>query len=742
MSHPSESPAAAIDVSVVDGPTLFGHPRALYVLFFAELWERFSYYGMRALLMLYMLQHIFYSSAYAGGIYGDYAGLVYLTPLLGGFVADRYLGLRRSIVLGGLLMSLGHGLMSVDDRYHPNQWFMLSALLCLIVGNGFFKPNISTMVGQLYRPGDPRRDAGFTIFYMGINVGAFLAPLACGALGQSYWGEMKDGWLGNFAPIVKWVLGVSELRDDQPLWHLGFGLATIGMLLGLVVFSWGARKYLGSIGLKPPRADVTKAETGAPLTARELAIIALVAIVGIGFAVTKAMKALEPKQEETAVAATPEEQAQQLDARVGAALIPVQKRADLSDLYAVSDLVFEGTVKAATPEVIGGRDAIRYEFDVAHSYRGESLATRTIRVPVRVTKKEGEKTKELLQTGVQARLTPGAKVLAFWSPPLIDDLRIAAGGWGQGLFALRTIEGRMVLDRDAGFESDDPTKDARGSCEDKIGVVGKDERFDYAGILKRMALAERRATVSPPKALTFVRSMLWPIAGTIVLCLFAFLMMRCKGAEVSRVGSIFLIGIFVMVFWGAFEQAGSSMTIFAEKLTRNVAFGTSFESSMYQSVNPLCIIVIAPVFAFIWTWLAVRKKEPPTAFKMFLGLGFEFLAFFLMIGAAKAASGGEQVSFMWLTAAYFLQTLGELCISPVGLSMVTKLAPARFAAMLMGVWFLTNAFANKLAGIGAEQIEAMKPLDFFTFITITLGVAAVVLLGVIPVLRRWMVGVK
>ena len=197
------------------GETLFGHPKGLYILFLTEMWERFSYYGMRALLMLYMVQHLHYDTHRAGTVYGLYTGLVYLTPIVGGLLADRYLGQRRAIVIGGVLMALGQFAMAFEAA--P---FFYAALGLLIVGNGFFKPNISVIVGQLYAPDDPRRDGAFTIFYMGINLGAFFSPLICGTLGQ--------------------LVG----------WHWGFAAAGVGMVIGMIVYHLG-QPYLGEHGLHP-----------------------------------------------------------------------------------------------------------------------------------------------------------------------------------------------------------------------------------------------------------------------------------------------------------------------------------------------------------------------------------------------------------------------------------------------------------------------------------------------------------
>jgi POT family proton-dependent oligopeptide transporter len=502
--------------------TFLGHPVGLFVLFFTEMWERFCYYGMRALLVLYMIEYLKFSTEEAGATYGDYTGLVYITPLLGGFLADRYLGLRRSIMIGAALMAVGQGILT----FGRVETFYL-ALGVLVIGNGFFKPNISTLVGQLYTPGDPRRDGAFTIFYMGINLGAFLAPVICGTVGE---------------------------KID---WHLGFGLAGIGMALGLLVFILGKRA-LGDRGIQPARKAPAEGEKLEPMTPAEKLRIFIVAVVGI-----------------------------------------------------------IGTTALA-----------------AHTY------------------------------------------------------------WGA----------------------------------------------------------------EAPSVLSALRSMLWPLAGTVVVSLWVFLMGRTKGQERRKINAVFLIGVFVTFFWAAFEQAGSSLTLFAKRstelednwITASInfilgIFGWSFdklEASNFQSINPLFIIALAPLFSMLWTWLAARGKDPSTPVKMAIGIFLNSLGFAVMYGGALEAAGGQKVSPNWLAVAYVLQTCGELCLSPIGLSMVTRLAPARFGAMIMGVWFLANAFANKLAGVGGGLYESLPTHRLFGAIGLTLAAAGIVLILVVPFLKKLMGGVK
>ncbi len=490
-----------------------GHPIGLYVLFFTEMWERFSYYGMRALLILYLTNYLQMPDQTAGGIYGDYTGLVYLTPLLGGFLSDRYLGLQKAIVIGAAMMAAGqfalmyHALPGAGGAAAAGSLGPLwLGLILLILGNGFFKPNISTIVGQLYEPGDARRDRAFTIFYMGINLGA-LSPLIV-----SYLGEKVS-------------------------WHLGFGACGIGMVLGMIVFLSG-RRLLGDRGLVP---DATRAKSistvqAVPLTGGQKTVLGVAALPGL--------------------------------------------------LGAVYFAVHPGT-----------RD-----------------------------------------------------------PSLIDSLRAT----------------------------------------------------------------------------------LWPVIFSICVCMYALLRMRCTKQEMKKVNVIFVLGLFVLFFWAAFEQAGSSLNLFADRYTRLELLGHGFPAGWFQWVNPLFIILLAPLFSMAWGWLAMRNREPSTPAKMSIGIFFNSAAFVVMIFAMMGVASGDRVSPWWLTTLYFLQTCGELCLSPVGLSMVTKLAPVRFGALLMGVWFLANAWANKLAGVGAGYLEPLGPSLLFKLVAAILAGVGLILAFCIPWLRRQM----
>ncbi|HVF49653.1 MAG TPA: peptide MFS transporter [Pyrinomonadaceae bacterium] len=478
---------------------LGGHPRGLTTLFFTEMWERFSYYGMRAILVLYMTKSLAegglgFDNKYAGLIYGTYVSSVYWTPLIGGWLADKVFGARRAVLMGGIVIACGHFSMVFNTL--PN---FFGGLALIAIGTGLLKPNISTMVGDLYSEKDMRRDAGFSIFYMGINLGAMIAPLVCGYLGQ-------------------------EID-----WHYGFGAAGVGMVLGLLQYVFSGNRLKG-VGEKP----------------------------------------------------VPKEQPD---------IAQLDKAGDVGTDYLTMILA-----------VVGG-------------------------------------------------------IVGFAAGLYVGEGRIVSG-----LFP---------------------------------GVVGF-----FAGY----------------------------IGGTV---------RHLGGEELKRVLVIFILFVFSILFWMVFEQAGSSLTLFADRLTRNNIFGWEFPSSWFQSVQPTFVILLAPVFAALWTRMGTRQPSSPGKFTFglfFVGLSFAIIAF-----ASTLTGGGARVSPLWLVLVYMVQTFGELCLSPVGLSTVTKLSPARMVGLMMGVWFLSISIGGFIAGIAtgffnADSEGALVRL-FGTFAAITIG-AAVLLAVLTPLIRK------
>ena len=484
----------------------FGHPRGLSTLFFTEMWERFSYYGMRAILTLYMTKSLVegglgFDEKYASIIYATYVSSVWYLPLVGGWLADRILGARRAVLIGGIIIACGHYSMAISSL--PSFY---AGLVLIAIGTGLLKPNISAMVGQLYPDKDERRDAGFSIFYMGINLGAFLSPLVVGFLAQHI-------WFRNFISSMGF--------DPRSSWHFGFGAAGVGMTLGLIQYVVG-RNRLRAVGEKPKR-EISSARSG-------------------------------------------------------------------SFDYVTGTLAVIGAI-------IGAVVGYRY---------GEA--------------------------GIVSALFP---------------------------------------------------------C-----VV-----FFFAGYL----------------------------AGTVRLL---------TGNELRNVLVIFILFVFSIVFWMTFEQAGSSLTLFADRLTRTTILGWAYPSSWFQSVQPIFIIILAPVFAGIWQKMGNRQPSSPGKFT--LGLLFAGLAF-VVVTIASMLTGGSRVSPLWLIFVYFLQSVGELCLSPVGLSTVTKLAPARMVGLMMGVWFLSISIGSYIAGLTTRFFAGNDPAvltrAFGTFAAITL-IAAFVLAVLTPLIKK------
>ncbi|GAA5174629.1 MFS transporter [Niveibacterium umoris] len=485
--------------AVPDADEFERHPPGLKVIFFTEMWERFSYYGMRALLVLYLVNALHYDRKDALELYGIYTGLVYLTPLLGGYLADKYLGLRQGAVIGGLIMMLGHFAMAFEPLLHL-------ALGLLILGNGFFKPNTSTMVGQLYREHDPRRDGGYTIFYMGINLGAFFSPLVAGTLGE------KLGW------------------------HWGFASAGVGMAIGVfTLLRW--QGLLGNAGLRAGQTCIDRRDW--------VRILAFTA--------------------------------------------------------------------AAIPTVLG--------------------------------------------------------TIALW-------------GAVSGVIAPLPLLVKLLL----GF-----------------AVIGA-----------ALWIPTRFGSVDPDaKPLT--------------------------RADWDAILAICIVCFFVIFFWMGFEQAGGTMNLFADQQTDRHAFGFEIPASWFQSINPLVIVLLAPAFSALWTRLDRTRFALSVSAKQALGMVVLGLGFIVLAIAQGRAEKFGSVGPHWLFIVYFLHTIGELMLSPVGLSMVSKLAPARFAGLLMGVWMLSSAVANYLSGT-LEAMLAGSGVPLYWFLVGSSVGAGLVLLALTPMLKKLMHG--
>ena len=465
-----------------------GHPRGLTTLFFTEMWERFSYYGMRALLILYMTAEVTsgglgFDKKTAAGIYGAYTGSIWLMSLPGGWIADNVLGARNSVLVGGIIIALGHYSMAV-----PTIYTFFIGLVLIVLGTGLLKPNASAIVGELYSPEDQRRDAGFSIFYMGINIGASTAPLVC-----SFLGEKID-------------------------WHLGFGAAGVGMTLGVIQYVLG-RERLAHVGA-PPRQTSSE-------TRRKIAI-------GASFMI-------------------------------------------------------------ATSAAVG---------------------------------------------------------VLFFGPEIV------------------------------------------------------------------------------------VENNVWIMVGALAVFLGWLFLVFLKPEEKKPVAVIVILFLFSIVFWACYEQAGSSFNLFARDFTNRFVFGREFPAGWYQAVPAVSVVILAPVFA--WLWLKMGDRQPSSPSKFSLGLLFVGLGASLLAIASLFTAGGAKVGPWWLVGVYVLHTIGEVCLYPVGLSTTTKLAPQRLAGLMMGIYFLSISFGDFVAGKAASYFQGGALVGLFGKLAVASIIAALVLLALTPFIKKLM----
>lgn len=623
--------------------TVFGHPAGLFTLFFAEMWERFSYYGMRALLVFYMTKGFLgYNDNKSYLVYGAYTSLVYMTPYFGGMLADYVLGARRAVVLGGILMAAGHLLMTIESEL-----FFFSALGLLIVGNGFFKPNISTIVGSLYTKGSAKRDGGFTLFYMGINLGAALSPVVCGYVGQTYG------------------------------WHYGFGLATLGMLIGIAVF------------VAPRR-------------------LTQLLIVGTALATAIAM----PFWQDTVI---------QLVVRLflGAALLAAA-------IVAYVALERGGLPKSAgqpqRPGSLSKKLLGLVRSDVA-VYVGALVA-----VPVFAL---------LVQRNSVAQIilyATGAIALGYIVYEMI--FRCSRVQWHR----LTVVLVLMVFSFMFWAFFEQAGTSVNNFTDRNVDLVSEDRAItaDDVGTTLTMRVLQK---VDDP-------------------ALAALPLLTQEQLGYRQGGAPFTMTDLTHVREAAMaKDAPDSAKVFAWKVeASHVGMGLGggeIPASEFQAANPIFILLFGLLFTALWGWLAARGWEPNTSVKFSLGLlqlGLGFLAFWF--GAETATERG-MVGMAWLLLGYLLQTTGELCLSPVGLSMVTKLSPKHMVSTMMGAWFLATAFSSWMAAIlatatgvggeGAEEGLIPAPAetlhtygDVFYWIAIFAGIAAVVLLALSPWLNKWM----
>ncbi len=602
----SDSVAATADDYSHDAE-LWGHPKGLYVCFTTELWERFSFYGMKYLLLLYLTKYHLFSDEAGLDVLGSYAGLVYALPVIGGLIADRFLGMRKSVVFGGVLLSLGHILMAVEghkaifyaagtvltedltlatgqvliagtmlaesitfrDTAALNVFYF--ALALIVMGVGYLKPNISTIVGKLYTKDDPRRDSGFTIFYMGINIGSFAATLLCGWLGETFG------------------------------WKYGFGAAGIGMIIGLFTFMYGQKYLLGHA--EPSNPGELKEKVFGPVS-REWSIYLL------SLPVLSVLWLLV--QHEPVVLLTQ----------------------NVFLIVSIVGIVLYSMVYRKT----GSSNTTAYTFAASAILIG------------------------IYAAGANLGFLPGNENLAEYAV----------------YAAMATIAAFVIY----GFRTHD-------------------------------------------------------------------------SAEFGRTVVLMVLILSTVVFWALFEQSAGSMTLYADRVVDREVGGITFTAAQFGSLNAIFIFMLAIPFAALWTWLSRHDIEPSTPVKFGLGIIQVGLGFGVLVVGSRFPDQAGQVAAVWLVLAYMLHTTGELCLSPVGLSAVTKLSIGKVVGVSMGTWFLATALSEtvatrmgKMAAISTEGGEATdvagalaRYTELFEFL-MYFGVAVGVFMLVIsPLLRRGMHGV-
>lgn len=601
----TDSVAATAGDRATSGEFL-GHPIGLYVCFTTELWERFSFYGMKYLLLLYLTKYHLFSDGEGLDVLGSYAGLVYALPLIGGMIADRFLGMRKSVLFGGILLSLGHILMAVEGHQAINYaagtvlandltlasgqvlaaGTMLSeaitfrdtaslkvfyfALALIVMGVGYLKPNISTIVGKLYSKDDPRRDSGFTIFYMGINIGSFAATLLCGWLGETFG------------------------------WRYGFGAAGIGMIIGLITFTYGQKYLMGHA--EPPNPEKLKKRFIGPINVEWSIYLLSLPFLGVFWLLV---------QHEPVVLLTQ----------------------NVFLILSVVGLILYSMVHTKT-----GSNT------VAYSIAGLAVVS------------------GIYAIGVNLHFIPGSEILAEY-----------------------VLYGSIAL----------------------------------------------------------------------IIAFVVYGFMTHNSPEFGRTVVLMILILSTVVFWALFEQSAGSMTLYADRVVDRTIGDTTFTASQFGSLNAGFIMLLAIPFAMLWTWLAKRDIEPNTPLKFGLGILQVGLGFGALVFGSQFPDQAGQIGMIWLILAYLLHTTGELCLSPVGLSAVTKLSIGNVVGVSMGTWFLATALSETVAtrigkmaaidtavGETADIATAVATYtELFSFL-MWFGIAmGIFMIAISPILKRWMHGI-
>jgi len=667
---PQASPSAEAGTAAAAAPQ--GHPRGLYVLFFTEMWERFSYYGMRALLVLYLLNYLQFQPEDSSSVYKWYTSLVYLTPLLGGFLADRFLGPRTAIIIGAVLMAIGHFLMAFEPL--P---FFYTALAFLVAGNGFFKPNISTLVGKMYKQGDPRRDGAFTIFYMGINIGAFLAPVVCGWLRQ------------NMGP------------NPGMGFHYGFAAAGVGMVFGLIIFLWGQKHVLravevaGNLGEVVPRKPSSATGPAAPAVEPDEQ---RPGTPGFGGAIARVfpyllfLLATVVPLRFIYLAATG--QAQWMNVIMPVAFSVIGAWMGLTLL----------TVKGA------GRDKstvifLLFTFSVLF-WMAYEQAGNALNVWAEYNTRRGVLGVELSAEYFQG--APALYIIIF--APLFAMLWTGLARRGREVPTAAKILAAVVL-----IAASDAVMVAAATSEDSAVT-----RVPLAGVPQEVRLEELNAgrfSYDPATQELSVRGVLAPFAVT--------------NALKPTVDQAYLKQVEALEAAAETAAPERPITFGFERLPPGYVFpltGKQAEGLVSQwDADAGKVTLVAPL--------------SPVAKSRLVGAGAQ-PEWRQAIVTLADKSQGARVSGLWLLLSYLLAVFGELCISPVGLSMVTKLAPVRFASLFMGVFLMSNAVAQYVGGSLGEMWGRIVPTSYFAIFVYTSMVGAVALLLLQRPLRRLMHEVK
>ncbi len=696
MSVEAPSQSGVLDSPVTPFEKRVGHHPALFALFFAEMWERFSYYGMRALLVFYMVRgFLHYDDTRSYGVYGAYTALVYMTPFIGGLVADKVLGQRAAVILGGTLMALGHLVMTIE-----NQYAFYGALALLICGNGFFKPNIGTILGSLY--GVERlsfkRDGAFTIFYMGVNLGAAMAPLLCGYIGETYG------------------------------WHYGFGLATIGMTIGLAIFVAPTLVTQILIGLGALGSAAVLVFTGLQQPAIALGgnvFVAVSLVVAMVFALWALANGALPKE-------------------AGAAKNVTNYGRKLGIVFAFVALIVPTFAwLCSNPSIAGyvlyvvGYVALGYVFVEALGFARAPIARLAAAYAV---------------LGLWLAITIAFPLLG-WSVPLdmtLYEIRgIAFTAWHH--VAIACV---LWVFAECGLSFRSPSIER-----DRLFVILVMCVFSmlFWAFFEQAGSSINNFTDRNVDRVTEARVITEADVGQTIDIEINQEQLGYPDGAAGASGAYTLDRL--SAARTAAQEAGTelhaSWTITRAHIGMGVG-GAEVPASVFQATNPIFILIFGLVFTALWTWLGARKIEPSTPTKFVfalvqLGAGFMVLWF-----GAQGATERGMVGMSWLVLAYLLHTTGELCLSPVGLSMVSKLAPGRMVATMMGAWYLATAFSQffagliaMLTGVSGEESEGPQVIpppaetlhlysDVFLSIGVASFVAAVILALLTPFVKKWM----